>query len=68
MKEPIRMIRQVTIEEYFTKEDGEVFWHWRFAGTNHPWRKELTPLTDIPYVHVPYQFGQTTDLIIQENV
>ena len=25
--------KSVVIEEYYTKEDGDVYWNWRFAGT-----------------------------------
>ena len=40
--------KSVVIEEYYTKEDGDVYWNWRFAGTEE-WNKFLAPYKEIPY-------------------
>lgn len=43
--------KEVVIEEYFSKDDGVVYWHWRFGGDNE-WRKEKTAYNEIPVVRV----------------
>ena len=41
--------RQITIQEYYTKDDdGIVWWHYRVGG--RPWIVEKTYFVDIPFV------------------
>ena len=51
-KQTDRDFRQITIEEYYSKEEGGVYWNWRIVGWGK-WNKELTPYEDIPWVTFP---------------
>jgi len=43
--------KSVVIEEYYTKEDGNVYWNWRFPEME--WNKVLTPYKEIPWIEWP---------------
>jgi hypothetical protein len=50
-------IKEVLIEEYFTRENGEVYWNWRFQ--NGKWNKELTAFKEVPYYKVNFNHKYT---------
>lgn len=50
MQESKRFWKEVTIEEYYSKEDGIVYYNYRIAGKDMPWHKVETGLTDFPFV------------------
>jgi hypothetical protein len=43
----------IEIEEYFTKEDGIVYWHYCFRHDGK-WHKDKTALPEIPIIKVRY--------------
>lgn len=49
-QETKHQLRQVLIEEYYTKEDDIVYWHWRFNGGE--WNKKISPFNEIPWIEV----------------
>lgn len=51
-QESKRFLKQVTIEEYYSKEDGIVYYNYRIAGRDMPWQRWKTALTDFPFVVV----------------
>ena len=48
LEETPHIFKQVVMEEYYTKEYGKVFWHWRMEGGN--WNTQETPYKEIPWV------------------
>jgi len=46
-----KSIKVIPMEEFFTKEDGVVFWVWRFIGEKH-WRFEKTAFIEIPVIEI----------------
>lgn len=51
MEKSEKQFRFVTIEEYFSEENGKVYWNWRFEQVGE-WHKELSPYKEIPIVRI----------------
>ena len=51
-KTPI-MIKEVLIEEFYSKDDNGVYRNWRIANYKPEWTKEFTPFNEIPWVKFP---------------
>ncbi|HUW43579.1 MAG TPA: hypothetical protein VMV95_01280 [Bacillota bacterium] len=51
-KETKHKITNVLIEEFYSKENGEVFWNWRFQ--NGEWNKQLTAFKELPWIEVNF--------------
>lgn len=45
-----KRIREILIEEYYSKKNGIVYWHYRFNGGN--WHKEKTPHKELPWIEL----------------
>ena len=43
-----KRIREVLIQEYYTKEEGIVYWNWRFQDGK--WNKVKSPHKEIPLI------------------
>ena len=50
MKKTERYIKEVLIEEYYSKEKDVVYWNWRFGGGE--WKKQKTPHKELPWIKV----------------
>jgi len=50
MKKTKRCIKEVFIEEYYSKEKDVVYWNWRFSGGE--WNKQETPYKELPWIKV----------------
>ena len=51
MKKTKHRIVEVVMEEYYSEENGKVYWNYRFP--NHTkWKKELTPFIQIPWIEI----------------
>ncbi len=49
MKEETKhTISQIPVEEFYSKEDGIVYWNYRFNGGN--WHKEESPFKELPWI------------------
>lgn len=46
-----KQIRTITIEEFFEKIAGKVYWVWKICGEKN-WRVEETPYKEIPWVEI----------------
>jgi len=49
-RETKRQIREILIEEFYSKEDGIVYWNYRFTGGK--WKKEKTPFKELPWIKI----------------
>lgn len=52
MEENKSYYKEITIEEYYSKEDGVIYYNYRIAGRDMPWQKWKTALTDFPFVEL----------------
>ncbi len=52
MEETKHQISSVAIEEFYSKENGIVYWNYRFNGGE--WHKETTTLDNLPWVEVNF--------------
>ena len=43
-----RNVREIEIEEFYSKENGIVYWNYRFNGGK--WHKEQSPYKEIPWI------------------
>jgi hypothetical protein len=50
MKKTKKYWKTVIIQEFYTKEKGKVYYHWRFG--NGKWNKDLTPFKEFPIIEV----------------
>jgi hypothetical protein len=51
-KKTKRQIREAVIEEFYSKENGIVYWNYRFNGGN--WNKEKTAFLELPWVKIKF--------------
>jgi len=49
-EETPKSIHNVLMEEYYTKEDGIVYWNYRLNGGE--WHKEISPHKKIPWITI----------------
>lgn len=51
MKKTKRRITEIPMEEFYSEENGKVYWNYRFP--NHTeWKKQLTPYKKIPWIEI----------------
>lgn len=49
-EETQKTFKEITIEEFFSKEKGIVYWNYRFNGID--WVKQKTGHTELPWVEI----------------
>ena len=52
-KKTKRMIKSVLVEEFYSKENGKIYWNWRFVSGK--WNKELTDFKNFPFVELKFK-------------